>query len=49
MSVDMGALHKTFPAQNKQYIWPVLAPYTAKLQIWIWKTLRERKLKTVSP
>ena len=42
-------LYKTFSFQNEQYTWTLVAPYTAKLHIWIWKTLRECKLKITSP
>ena len=45
----MDVLYKSFPSQNKQYTWAVAAPYAAKLQIWIWKTLIECNWKIVSP
>ena len=45
----MDDLYKTFSLQNKQYTWAMPAPYTAKLQIWILKTLRECKWKIGSP
>ena len=49
LSIDMNFLYKMFPSQNKQYTWAAQVPYTAKLHIWIWKTLRECKWKIGSP
>ena len=45
----MDVLYKTFSSQNNQHTWALPVPCTVKLQIWIWKTLRECKWKISSP